>query len=384
MPGNVKFLLVDDLADNLVALEALLERDGLELYTARSGRQALELLLVHDFALALVDVQMPEMDGFELAETMRGVERSKHVPIIFVTAGRREQNRVFRGYETGAVDFLFKPVDAHILKHKADVFFQLYRQKQQLAEQIAERERLVGEMKETLRLNETFTAALGHDLRNPLGAIMSNAEMLIRRAPDEKTVTSARRVLSSGARMARMIEQLLDLARARLAGGIPVTRSEVDLRVLAERVVAEHQATAPGRALAFEAVGSLRGQWDEARVAQILSNLVANALRHGRPEGRVSVRVDGRSAGEVLLAVGNDGAIAPEILPHIFDPFRSGSGTVRRGEGLGLGLYIVDQLVKAHGGSTQVRSSEAEGTTFEVRMPRSPPRALTPAAGSAR
>src|SRR5580658_840228 len=161
MESRIKCLIVDDLQENLLALAALLQRDDVAILAARSGSEALELLLVHDFALAFLDVQMPDMDGFELAELMRGSERTRHVPIIFVTAGLRDQYRLFKGYDTGAVDFLYKPIDPHILKSKADVFFQLYRQKQQLACQ-------VDAPTETLRLNELFTAVLGHDLRNPL------------------------------------------------------------------------------------------------------------------------------------------------------------------------------------------------------------------------
>jgi CheY-like chemotaxis protein len=129
----VKFLLVDDLEENLLALSALLQRDDVELLLARSGLEALELLLQHEVALALLDVQMPDMDGFELAELIRGSERTRNVPLIFVTAGVRDERRLFKGYESGAVDFLYKPIEPHILRNKAEVFFQLYRQKQQLA-----------------------------------------------------------------------------------------------------------------------------------------------------------------------------------------------------------------------------------------------------------
>ena len=130
----IKFLLVDDVSDNLFALEAIIRRKGLEVLVARSGSDALELLLVHDVSLALLDVQMPEMDGFELAEVMRGVERTKHVPIIFVTAGTRDPQRVFKGYESGAVDFLFKPIDPHILKSKVNVFFDLAHQRREASQ----------------------------------------------------------------------------------------------------------------------------------------------------------------------------------------------------------------------------------------------------------
>ena len=130
----IHFLIVDDLEENLLALEALLRRDGLSFLRARSGEQALELLLQHEVALALLDVQMPGMDGFELAELMRGNGRTQNVPIIFVTAGSADTQRRFRGYEAGAVDFIQKPIEPDILRSKANVFLELYQQRRALAD----------------------------------------------------------------------------------------------------------------------------------------------------------------------------------------------------------------------------------------------------------
>jgi len=135
MRDAVKVLAVDDVPENLVALEALLAQEGLELLTAASGMEALELLLVHDVALALLDVQMPGMDGFELAELMRGTERTRRVPIIFLTAVATDERRRFRGYETGAVDYLLKPVDPQIVRNKVEIFVELARQRQEIAHQ---------------------------------------------------------------------------------------------------------------------------------------------------------------------------------------------------------------------------------------------------------
>jgi PAS domain S-box-containing protein len=135
MLDPVKVLAVDDVPENLIALEALLAQDGLELLTAASGMEALELLLVHDVALALLDVQMPGMDGFELAELMRGTERTRRVPIIFLTAVATDERRRFRGYETGAVDYLLKPVDPQIVRNKVEIFVELARQRQEIARQ---------------------------------------------------------------------------------------------------------------------------------------------------------------------------------------------------------------------------------------------------------
>src|SRR6202789_979178 len=145
--------------ENLLALSALLEGGDVQLLTARSGAEALELALLHDVALAFLDVQMPEMDGFELAELLRGSERTRHIPLIFVTAGAREQKRLFKGYELGAVDFIYKPIEPLIVKNKAEVFFELYRQRQALSVELNDRT-------ETLRLNEMFSALLAHDLRS--------------------------------------------------------------------------------------------------------------------------------------------------------------------------------------------------------------------------
>jgi PAS domain S-box-containing protein len=141
----VSCLIVDDLEENLVALEGLLRREGLVLLKARSGMQALEILLKQEVALALIDVQMPEMDGFELAELMRGTERTRRVPIIFLTAGRADRQRKFRGYEAGAVDFLEKPLEPDILRSKAEVFFELYRQREDLRDAAEQNARLLAE-----------------------------------------------------------------------------------------------------------------------------------------------------------------------------------------------------------------------------------------------
>jgi signal transduction histidine kinase len=363
MEKSVKCLLVDDLEENLLALSALLQRQDVEILTARSGSEALELLLVHDVALALLDVQMPEMDGFELAELMRGSERTRQIPIIFVTAGARDQHRVFKGYESGAVDFLFKPIEPHILQNKADVFFQLHRHKQQLARELLEKT-------ETLRLNEMLTAVLSHDLRSPLNAVLTSALLIQRRSTEEPVRDTAGRILSSGRRMSRMIEDMLDMARARLAGGIPLKREPADLGALIDRVISEVDAAYPERKITVERAGELGGNWDGERLAQVVSNLLGNALQHGDASGTVRVTVDGTRADAVVIQVENSGTIPPDLLPQLFDPFRGSQRQTGRTEGLGLGLYIVQQIVHAHGGSVDVQSGNDNHTTFVVRIPR--------------
>ncbi|HTV77372.1 MAG TPA: hybrid sensor histidine kinase/response regulator, partial [Steroidobacteraceae bacterium] len=301
--------------------------------------------------------------GFELAELMRGSARTRHIPIIFVTAGARDQVRLFRGYESGAVDFLYKPIEPRILKNKASVFFQLDRQKRQLDRELHERT-------ETLRLNEMFTALLAHDLRNPLNAIITSAHLVQRISAEPVAKDAAARILGSGQRMSRLIEDMLDLARARIGGGIAVKPEAGEFDVLVAPVVREHQAASPERHIEVTRSGNLHGEWDHDRLAQVASNLIGNAIKHGDPHGPVKVRLDGTQRDCVVFCVENDGVIPAERHAGLFDPFKDGQQRVGRSEGLGLGLYIVQQIVAAHAGSIDVRSEQDRRTIFRVQLPR--------------
>lgn len=364
---RVKCLLVDDVPENLIALEALLGSDRVEVLKAQSGPQALELLLRHeDVALALLDVQMPDMNGFELAELIRGSERTRHIPLIFITAGTREQNWQFRGYESGAVDFLYKPVDPHMLSMKANVFFELHERKRALARQLEERT-------EALRVNEMFMAVLSHDLRTPLQSIVMGAALLQRQTDPARVASLAQRMAQSGERMSGLIEDLLDVTRIRQAGGLTLSPADVCMQGLVQRTLDEVQAGFPDRIVQAAFHGDLVGTWDSNRLGQVLANLVGNALHHGNADAPVRVEADGTGASHVVLTVSNGGTIPPALLPHLFNPFRGGE---RRSEhhhkGLGLGLFIAQQIVLTHGGRISAQSVDGV-TRFRVELPRQLP-----------
>lgn len=360
---KVACLVVDDVPENIIALRALLQSDDVDVLTAQSGAQALEILLENDVALAILDVQMPEMNGFELAELMRGTERTRDIPILFLTAGMRDQERLFRGYEAGAVDFIYKPIESDILKNKANVFFQLHRQKQQLAWELQERT-------QALHLSEMFMAVLGHDLRNPLGAIMASAEVAGMASKDDQVRQFTSRILSSAQRMTRMIEDLLDVTRARVAGGIPIRPEPMDLQPLFDRVLAELHAIYPTRAIEVTTTGDLHGTWDSERLAQVVSNLATNALQHGAKDAPVSIEVDGSTVREVTICVRNGGSIPEHRRAALFDPFHDVSRMAESRNGLGLGLYIVREIILAHGGHVDVHAGSTDETAFWVRLPR--------------
>ena len=363
---RIKCLLVDDVEENLIALEALLQRDGLDILKAQSGPEALELLLAHDdVALALLDVQMPEMNGFELAELIRGSERTRHIPLIFMTAGSREQNWQFRGYESGAVDFLYKPIDPHMLTNKASVFFELHRRKQALAHELRART-------EALRINEMFMAVLSHDLRTPLQSIVAAASVLKRLPSPDKTALMADRVLGASQRMGHMIEDLLDVTRIRQAGGLALQLGPAHMQTLVQRTLDEVATSHPERPIDSTLAGDLAGTWDAERLCQVITNLVGNALHHGSADHPVRIAVDGSRPEEVSITVSNGGTIPAGLLPHLFDPFRGGEREPGRHQGLGLGLFIAHQIVRAHHGTIEARSHN-DVTSFRVTLPRHAP-----------
>lgn len=350
MTEQIKFLLVDDNAENLIALEALLRRDGLEMLVAQSGSEALELLLEHDVSLALLDVQMPEMDGYELATLMRGANRTKHVPIIFVTADARVPWRMFTGYSSGAVDFMTKPIDPNTLKDKARVFFELACKRRDFSRAV--------------RLNELFVGTLGRDL-------MADAEALRQQLIDDGQLRTLSRMMAASHRMKEMIEQLLELTRSLSAGGVgyPCVRNPIDIRVLVERAVDELRAANPGREVVIEASGDCTTGADPDRLVQLFSNLVGNALHHGTPGTQCSVRIAGDER-RIAIQINNQGVIAPERLPSIFELFGGRTNNAPPHGGLGIGLFISQQIVRAHDGELRVDSSSARGTVFTVHLPR--------------
>jgi PAS domain S-box-containing protein len=227
----------------------------------------------------------------------------------------------------------------------------------------------VQQLERTVRFNEMFAGILGHDLRNPLGAIMASAELALRRDEGGKIGKPISRILSSGQRMARMIDQLLDFTRVRVGAGMPLSRKRGDLFAVLRQVTDELEQ-AHRAALRLQLEGAGDGTFDLDRMSQVFSNLIGNALQHGLPEQGVQVRTDGTPAERLRIQVWNQGAIPAALLGNLFEPMTGGERRRDGSQGLGLGLYISKQIVEAHGGELQVQSDEASGTTFTVILPR--------------
>ncbi|MFN3792033.1 ATP-binding protein [Massilia sp.] len=385
-----KLLIVDDLPENLRALDALIRGEGRLVYQASSGEEALALMLEHDFALAILDVQMPGMDGFELAEMMRSTSRTRAIPIVFVSAAGRELNYAFKGYETGAVDFLYKPLDSDAVRSKVNVFVTLDQQRRQMQRQMAalersrqEQETLLRELNQTqeelqrsLRMRDEFMSLVAHELRTPLNTLFLEAQMrslqlkrgtLATIKPDqfEAMIKRDERQIKA---MIRLIDDMLDVSRMR-SGQLSIRPAQVQLMDLLERVVSDLslQAAATGCKLSLQPHPPVEGCWDEFRIEQVVVNLLTNALRYG---GGQPVEVSVQYVDDtVRIDVRDEGkGIAPSDLERIFEPYERGA---RNGEpkGLGLGLYISRQLAISHGGELRVTSKPGEGSTFSLILP---------------
>jgi signal transduction histidine kinase len=221
-----------------------------------------------------------------------------------------------------------------------------------------------------LEYHEKFTAMLGHELRNPLNAIATSAQLLQRRATVPEIARPATRIVLSAERMSRMIAQLLDLARVRVAGGLDLELRPLDLTELCQLVLDELRQAYPGPHLELTATGSLHGRWDGDRLSQVVSNLAGNALEHGDLRAPVHVQLDGRDPHRVTLRVENRGEIPADVLPTLFEPFRDKHLRRENTRGLGLGLYISKEIVTAHRGTIEVRSTAEDGTCFEIALPK--------------
>ena len=235
-------------------------------------------------------------------------------------------------------------------------------------ENLQKTEAALKQERETAELREQFIAVLGHDLRNPLFAISASAEMLLRKLPDAANLQRARNILTSARRATKLVDDVLDFARGALGRGIPVNIEPCpDLADALRHVISEVQSIHPDRTIA-SSIGDLHSvHCDRERVAQLLSNLVANAVAHGDPDGPIDISAQ-INEGQFVLSVKNQGLIAEDALPHLFRPYsRPASGTPRTG--LGLGLYIASQIAQSHGGKLDVVSTEQQGTTFTFSLP---------------
>jgi two-component system sensor histidine kinase/response regulator len=369
-----KILIVDDRKENLYAMEKTLSKLECLLYMAESGNDALSLTLRHDFALILLDVNMPEMDGFELAELLRFNEATKHIPIIFVTAINKEDKSIFKGYETGAVDYLFKPIDPDILQSKVKVFLELNSKQKQLEAIQAELERSNQSLKE-------FAQIVSHDLKNPIHAIGGFTELLMRRHTEgmtDKGKEYVNQIAATAERMGLLVTNLLSYSQINAQ---PTRFAPVDLNIVLNDVMMDLSNKLESTGGKIEKLNELPViDADITQMYQLFQNIIGNSIKYhheGRPP-RVTVSCEHPTvlaaieAGTCRLIIEDNGiGMKQEDVPKIFGAFKR-LENAKSFEGTGLGLTTVKNIVDRHSGKIEVESTLGQGSKFlvELRMKR--------------
>lgn len=405
-----QILVVDDTPANLVAVEAALAPLNRRVVCVTSADEALACLMDEDFALILLDIQMPGIDGYETARLIRGRERTQHIPIIFMTAHDRDESSVLRAYALGAVDFLFKPIAAPVLRAKASVFVTLQERTEQLAAERMEhefesrrrdyetaalrreRDRELAAKEELSRVNEalatsdrrkdSFIAILAHELRNPLAPVRTCVD-LVRTDPERRLTPKMLDILDrQTSALARLVDDLLDLSRIK-ADKIELRPELTDIVEIVESAIATSRPHVEDRQHALVLQGPsdrILVVADTLRIAQVVSNLLNNAARYTQRGGRIELSCSASETNAIIRVKDNGRGIPEDLQASIFNMFVQERVSSDGSGGLGLGLALSRRLVELHNGVITVYSDgHGKGSTFEISLPLSTsPLSLTP------
>ena len=378
-----KILMVDDSPLNLLAIDKVLDKVGAELLKAQSGNEALTLTLEHDFAVILLDVQMPGMDGYEVAEYLRKEEKTRYIPIIFITAIDRNEVYEIKGYESGAVDFIFKPLNENILLSKVKIFLQLYQQKEeliyvnrQLQSSIKKTELLAKDALIASKAKSEFLANMSHEIRTPMNAIIGFSDLLAEEELTDEQKRDINIIRESGQNLLRLIDDILDFSKIE-AGQLNTELIDCSLGKMLNSVGSLMRPKATEQGLAFEILegDGLPAQIcsDSTRLQQCLINLIGNAIKFTE-QGHVHVNIsleDKEGQAYIRFDIEDTGIGIPKSKREtIFDSFTQADGnTTRKFGGTGLGLTITKQLAELLGGQLSLTSEEGKGSVFSLTIP---------------
>jgi signal transduction histidine kinase len=380
---TINVLLVDDEHRNLDALEAILDDPTYNLLRADDAEKALHLLLAHDVAAIVLDVKMPVVSGFELAQMIKGTKKFRQIPIVFLTAHLLDDHDILTGYGAGAVDYLTKPVKPQILRHKIAVFADLFRKTRALAElnehlearvqeRTAELERSEAALRAGAEQKDQFLATLAHELRNPLAPLRTGLDVLLKDLDQETTARTLAMMNRQLDHMVRLVDDLLDVARI-TRGTLEIRREHVELTSVIQRAV---ETVSPalarrGQFVAVDTQGAATAFIDATRIAQIVGNLLSNASKHSPSGARIKIELECEGPLATIRVVDDGAGIPSHQLGRVFDMFtKIERSTETSNDGLGIGLALSRQLAELHGGAlTAMSAGEGRGATFSLSLP---------------
>jgi signal transduction histidine kinase len=394
MPDVINILIVDDEARNLDALEAILDDPGYRLLRADEADKALRQLLENDIAAIVLDIKMPGISGFELAQLIKGTRRFRQIPIVFLTAYLVDDADVLAGYGAGAVDYLTKPVNPQILRHKVAVFAELFRKTRALAEltehletrvleRTAELERSEAALRAADEQKDLFIATLAHELRNPLAPLRTGLDLLLRQGEQSPLVTRTLSIMNRQLdHMVRLVDDLLDVSRIS-RGRLEMKKEQAELSSVVERAMetARPALTKRNQTVTVDAPRPVEAYVDAARIVQIVGNLLSNASKHSASGAHIRIELGTDGPAAVLRVIDDGVGIPVDQLGRVFDTFtrieRSAGST---NDGLGIGLALSRQLAELHGGTLDVVSAgEGKGATFTLAVPTGDSKRVAPA-----
>lgn len=364
-------LIVDDTPENLISLKKVLEKNNFEVDTASSGEEALKKVLKNEYVLIILDVQMPGMDGFEVAEVISGYSKAKETAIIFLSAANTEPKFIAKGYSSGGLDYITKPVDMDILLMKVKTFYRIYEQSRKLIEI---QEALLDEIefrKSAERKKDEFISIASHELKTPLTSVKGYVQLL-GRSVDRGDIPTVKKHLAKAQsqleKLNDLIADLLDISKIE-SGKLEFNKKYFAFDSLLDGVIEVIQQVNPSFNIVKNGVAPKQIYADEIRIEQVILNFLTNAIKYspGTSEIQINIRT---TDDQLYLGVRDFGiGIEPELQKCVFEKFYRVEETSIQFQGLGIGLYISAEIINRHGGQVGVKSKPAEGSEFYFMLP---------------
>ncbi|SMC75109.1 hybrid sensor histidine kinase/response regulator [Pedobacter nyackensis] len=367
-------LIVDDTPENLISLKKVLEKHNFEVDTASSGEEALKKVLRNEYVLIILDVQMPGMDGFEVAEAISGYSKAKETAIIFLSAANTELKFITKGYSSGGLDYITKPVDMDILLLKVKTFYRIYEQNRKLIEI---QKALLDEIafrKRAERKKDEFISIASHELKTPLTSVKGYVQLLAR-SVDKGDIPTVKKHLAKAQvqleKLNELIADLLDISKLE-SGKLKFNKKSFSLDTLLEGVLEVIHHANPEFTITINGIPPKEIYADEMRIEQVIVNFLTNAIKYSPGTKEIQINID-TSENELYLGVRDFGiGIAPELQKSVFEKFYRVEETAIHFQGLGIGLYISAEIIQRHGGEVGVKSKLGEGSEFYFTLPLNP------------